>query len=121
MMFAGLVNDGTITSLDDPVNKYLTWWTKDKRDLRSTVTYRMLLSFTSGFGDGHPGQEANTRAARHWRLISNATRVKPALQERLADEIGVKHANLCDESTGNIMDCARSIYDNVKLIGKPGM
>eukprot|EP00438_Fugacium_kawagutii_P016377 Skav203838 [mRNA] locus=scaffold4932:138090:147729:- [translate_table: standard] len=75
MMFAGLVHDGTVSSLEDPVNKYLSWWTKDPKDPRSTaacqhraVTFRMLLTFTSGFGGGHPGEEPNTRAARQWRL-----------------------------------------------------
>ena len=66
MMFAGLVEDGSVR-LDDPIYKHLSWWTKDPKDPRSTVTFRMLLSFTSGFGDGHPGEEANTRAAREWR------------------------------------------------------
>eukprot|EP00971_Amphidinium_carterae_P031053 611159-Amphidinium_carterae.1 len=54
MMFAGLVSDGTVKSLDDPVHKYVPWWTKDPKDMRSTVTFRMLLDFTSGFGDGKP-------------------------------------------------------------------
>merc|ERR1712232_643947 len=73
MMFAGLVNDGTIVSLDDQVSKYLPWWTTDPADPRSTVTFRMLLSFTSGFGGGHPGEEANTLAARRWRLAHNVS------------------------------------------------
>lgn len=34
------------------------------------VTFRMLLTFTSGFGSGHPGEEFNTRAAREWRQQS---------------------------------------------------
>lgn len=29
MMMAGLVNDGTIESLDDLASKYIKWWTKD--------------------------------------------------------------------------------------------
>ena len=53
MMFAGLVNDGSVSSLDDLVSKYLPYWTTSKADLRSTVTLRMLLAFTSGFGGGH--------------------------------------------------------------------
>ena len=55
MMFAGLVNDGTIASLDSKASDYLDWWTKDPSDPRSQVTLRMLLSFTSGFGSGHTG------------------------------------------------------------------
>mmetsp|Transcript_14368 Transcript_14368/g.17151 ORF Transcript_14368/g.17151 Transcript_14368/m.17151 type:complete len:149 (-) Transcript_14368:4-450(-) len=35
MMFAGLVEDGTVKSLEDPVYKYLPWWTKDPKDKRS--------------------------------------------------------------------------------------
>ena len=61
MMFAGLVADGTISSLDTRVNTILPYWTKDASDPRSAITLRMLLTFTSGFGDGHPGLESNTR------------------------------------------------------------
>jgi len=61
MMFTGLVNDGTIKSLDSLANEYVPWWTKDKRDNRSQVTLRHLLSFTSGFGDGSAGQENQTK------------------------------------------------------------
>jgi CubicO group peptidase (beta-lactamase class C family) len=52
MMFVGLVADGSIGSLDDPANKYVSWWTKDATDEKSEITLRQLLSFTSGFGDG---------------------------------------------------------------------
>ena len=51
--------DGTVASLDDPVNRYVPWWTADKSDGRSQVTLRHLLSFTSGFGTGSPGAPAN--------------------------------------------------------------
>ena len=108
MMFAGLVEDGTVKSLDDPVYKYLPWWTKDPKDPRSTVTFRMLLSFTSGFGDGHPGEEANTRQARAWRAK------QPVVSERRLA------AKQCDNTAGDILSCAKWIYENVKLIGKPG-
>jgi len=60
MALLGLVNDGTIASLDDPCSKYVPWWTSDPRDNRSHVTFRHLLSFTSGFGEGHPGEENTT-------------------------------------------------------------
>lgn len=114
MMFAGLVNDGTISSLDDPVSKYLTWWTKDGSDKRSAVTFRMLLSFTSGFGGGHPGEEGNTRAAREWRRAS-----KPANQQQ-AMPIRPTNVSECDTEKGDITKCAFSIYNGVKLIGTPG-
>eukprot|EP00418_Pyrodinium_bahamense_P009870 CAMPEP_0179106766 /NCGR_PEP_ID=MMETSP0796-20121207/49660_1 /TAXON_ID=73915 /ORGANISM="Pyrodinium bahamense, Strain pbaha01" /LENGTH=463 /DNA_ID=CAMNT_0020804809 /DNA_START=23 /DNA_END=1414 /DNA_ORIENTATION=- len=121
MMFAGLVNDGTVASLDDPVFKYLSWWTKDPKDLRSTVTFRMLLSFTSGFGDGHPGEEGNSRAARQWRSARNVSSARrQGLYERLRAEVGEDAATKCDANRGDIMECARSIYENVKLIGVPG-
>lgn len=119
MMFAGLVNDGSIASLDDPVNKYLSWWTKDETDLRSTVTLRMLLTFTSGFGSGHPGQEGNTRPARVWREANQHPRVL-SLSESLTRNGQLKAAELCDTKTGDITECARSIYETVKLIGVPG-
>lgn len=112
MLFAGLVNDGTVASLSDPVNKYLDWWTKDPSDLRSTVTFEMLLSFTSGFGDGHPGEEANTRAARQWRASQGVPRTLRTLKQ----QAGLK----CDQNKGDITECAKSIYETVKLIGKPG-
>lgn len=114
MMFAGLVNDGTITSLDDPVSKYLSWWTKDPKDKRSTVTFRMLLSFTSGFGDGHPGEEANTRAAREWR------RANMPVDRQQAVAVRPLQGDACDVDKGDITKCAKSIYSNVELIGTPG-
>lgn len=115
MMFAGLVADGSVKSLDDPVSKYLHWWTTNPWDRRSTVTLRMLLSFTSGFGDGHPGEEANTRAARQWRGAHNTSKAPKNLESRLAAEDALK----CN-STGDVTECAQSIYTNVKLIGTPG-
>ena len=57
MAVAALVADGTIGSLDDKASKYIDWWTTSAADPRSHVTLRHLLSFTSGFGDGTPGDE----------------------------------------------------------------
>jgi len=48
VMISGLVEDGTM-AYDDPVNKYLSWWSKNETDPRSRVTLRHLLSFTSGY------------------------------------------------------------------------
>mmetsp|Transcript_44094 Transcript_44094/g.104336 ORF Transcript_44094/g.104336 Transcript_44094/m.104336 type:complete len:457 (-) Transcript_44094:190-1560(-) len=120
MMFAGLVNDGHVKSFDDPVHKYLPWWTKDPKDLRSTVTFRMLLDFTSGFGDGAPGEEENSRAAREWRKANNVERTGSDLKSRLEAEIGVEAAKPCDTNTGDVLACGKSIYSGVKLIGNPG-
>jgi len=109
MMFAGLVDDGKIESLDDPLGKYLSWWTKNESDPRSTVTTRMLLSFTSGFGGGHPGEEMNTRQARRWRNDNDIF-----LENFMAS------ADACNATTGDVVECAKGIYTNVKLIGTPG-
>jgi len=120
MMVTGLVNDGTV-GLDDPVNQHLKWWTTDPADDRSQVTLRMLLSFTSGFGDGHPGQQFNTRAARKWRQENNVQRDPiESLHSKLVRELGSAAADPCNQTTGDISACAESIYKNVKLIGKPG-
>jgi hypothetical protein len=56
MMFVGLVADGTIRSLDAKASEYVSWWATEAGDLKSQVTLRQLLSFTSGFGTGAPGQ-----------------------------------------------------------------
>lgn len=57
MMFVGLVADGTIRSLDAKASEYVRWWATEVGDPKSQVTLRHLLSFTSGFGTGAPGQE----------------------------------------------------------------
>ena len=113
MMFAGLVHDGTVASFDDPVSKYLDYWTTDKNDLRSMVTLRHLLTFTSGFGGGHPGDEGNTRVAREYRRTRGSSTKPP-------------HISACDANNGTIAGCAEAIYSQVggqggaKLIGTPG-
>lgn len=114
MMVAGLVEDGTIKSLDDPVSKYLSWWTTNESDSRSLVTVRSLLSFTSGFGGGGPGAEFNTRKAREWRKRHGVQGFK--------DESGLPSGltSDCNSVTGDIMKCARQIYETVELVGKPG-
>ena len=114
MMFAGMVAQGHVASLDDPVNKYLSWWTKDPKDLRSTVTFRMLLTFTSGFGDGHPGEFFNAKASRIWRN-------EHGIPERKYDVHGLDEiGDPCDAKSGDITQCAQSIYKTVKLNGVPG-
>jgi len=116
LMFAGLVADGTFASLDSKVSDYLPWWTTDPADDRSLVTIRMLLSFTSGFGDGDPGLEGNTRAAREWRKANGRGE---AQQITLATH-GPADPAPCNALLGNTSACVRSIYDTVELIGTPG-
>lgn len=53
-----LVEEGLL-GLDDHPQDYLEWWTSDPEDMRSSVTLRQLLAFTSGFsgmpfGDNTP-------------------------------------------------------------------
>lgn len=50
----GAVVDGHL-KLDDPINQYLDFWTKDPTDERSEITLRHLLSFTSGYYNSGPG------------------------------------------------------------------
>jgi len=90
MMMVGLVQDGTIGSLDDLASKYVPWWSKDPKDLKSTITLRHLLSFTSAFGGGVPGQENTTKTC----MDSNATT--------------------------DYLACARQIYELTNLSGTPG-
>ena len=59
MALAGVVADGAIHSLDSLVSDYVPWWSTNKSDPRAHVTLRHLLSFTSGFGTGQPGNESD--------------------------------------------------------------
>merc|ERR1719313_2530960 len=99
MMFVGLVNDGTIKSLDDPAHKYVTWWTSDPKDKRSRVTLRHLLSFTSGFGGGAPGLAGQT------------------VKDNVDDASATKCLN---NRFGNYLSCAQAIYETVSMLGEPG-
>ena len=90
MMMVGLVADGTIGSLDDKASKYVPWWTTDPEDLKSTVTLRHLLSFTSAFGGGIPGQDNTTKTC----MDSN--------------------------KTTDYMACAQQIFAQTNLSGTPG-
>ena len=91
MMLAGLVADGTIKSLDSKVHDYVPWWTKNFTDPRAHVTLRHLLSFTSGFGFGKPGNETEHGArCMGW------------------------HFNISFE------ECAQIVYDTTEMWGWPG-
>lgn len=111
IMFASMVDDGTIASLDDPVHKYLSYWSRSPSDKRSLITVRMLLDFTSGLGHGGPGQEMNTRAARAWRTKHNVPRGGLSLPNVTKD---------CDLFEGDISLCAKAIYETVNISGTPG-
>ena len=100
MMFVGLVQDGTISSLDAFASDYVPWWSSSRTcqnvstcDAKGNITIRQLLSFTSGFDDGEvPGGGGG----------SNAT-------------------NCLDNSaTGNFVACAQQIYGALNLTGSPG-
>ena len=101
MMFTGLVQDGTIASLDSYASDYIPWWSTDRTchnvtqcDAKGNITIRNLLSFTSGFDTGEvPGGGGG----------------------------GSSNATQClDNSKGNYDQCARAIYQNLNLTGSPG-
>jgi hypothetical protein len=91
MMVTGLVKDGTIGSLDDFAHNYVPWW--DKTGEKGQVTVRQLLSFTSGFGEGTPGNENSTSTC-----MDNATNYP-----------GVTYDS-----------CAQMLFKNTTLHGTPG-
>lgn len=103
MTMAGLVNDGTIHSLDDPVHKYLDWWTNDKADNRSYVTLSHLLSFTSGFGDGAPGANGVKHGPRS-SVYSGS----------------VDRGSCLGANNYTVLECAKWLYNNSKTYGRPG-
>ena len=63
LMFAGLVDDAAVDiSLDSLASAYVPWWSTDRAaDAKANITVRHLLSFTSAFGSGIPGDENITR------------------------------------------------------------
>lgn len=97
MMFLKLVEEGTI-GLRTPVNNYIDWWTKDPKDPRSNVTLEHLLSFTSGFGGGHPGRKGMMKLE------------KPQFD-----------ATKCTERRNyDFVKCGKEIYETVEVMGNPG-
>jgi serine-type D-Ala-D-Ala carboxypeptidase/endopeptidase len=94
MMVLGLVADGTIASLDDRVNKYLKWWSNSTDELKSRITVRQLLSFTSGFGGGSAGSEELTNTCM--------------------DNTSLPLAH-------DYMACAQHLYETTNLTGLPGL
>lgn len=99
MMLLGLVDDGTIKSLDDPVHLYVKWWTSDVKDKRSKVTLRHLLSFTSGFGGGAPGLAG----------------------QMVGENSDNSSSTMClDNPRANYLSCAKAIYQSVSMQGEPG-
>lgn len=112
MMVAGLVNDGTISSLDDLCSKYFDWWTTDEKDPRSRVQIKHLLSFTSGFGGGHPGNEhVNVGRRPSYKIRALAGEFDPPKPTP---------AVCIDEPKKDIEDCAKAIYTYVNHTGEPG-
>jgi len=111
--------------LRSPVQKHWTprhavhVWDRLELSRSQMETLRHLLSFTSGFGDGHPGLESNSRAARQWRKEKNVSRVH-GLQATLESQGHAAAGLQCNTTTGDITVCAKSVYETVKLIGTPG-
>jgi CubicO group peptidase (beta-lactamase class C family) len=101
--FTNLVNAGVFPNLDVKPSEYLPYWTTNKTDLRSKVTLRNFLSFTSGFGGGAPGLENNGRLGLR------------GLDARLADDPPCMY-NLSSDFAA----CSKQIYEQVKLEGEPG-
>jgi CubicO group peptidase (beta-lactamase class C family) len=89
------------------------WWTTDPTDKRSKVTLRQLLTFTSGFGDGHPGDEHLN--ARRLHKIRGGPRLE-------SDDFDTtpNPSDCVYNYTDTIDNCAQTIYNNVKMIGEPG-
>jgi len=107
MMLAGVVNEGLVDSLDDPVNKYLDWWTKDKHDNRSYVTLAHLLSFTSGFGNGAPGANGVKTGSR-------------SDVQRNGNLLHSEEDSCLDDSSYTVLECAKQLYNTTKTYGRPG-
>ena len=100
MMFAGLVADGTISSLDALASEYVPWWSKDTScrnasacDAKGNITVRHLLSFTSGFDDG---ETAGGGAAPGKSCMDDAN------------------------PKGGYEGCAKELYHTYNLTGRPG-
>ena len=92
MGLLGLVADGTVPSLDAKVASYVDWWKPtNASDPRGNITMRHLLSFTSGFGEGSPGDENSTATC-----MDNATYAP------------------------GFLSCAQNVYRTIKLTGPPG-
>lgn len=93
MMFAGLVDDGTVRSLDSLASDYVPWWSTDRfNDRKANVTVRQLLSFTSGFDDG---EQAGGGSINATTCMDNSTAFE-------------------------FDDCARQIYNSTNMTGAPG-
>lgn len=77
VMISGLVADGTL-AYDDLASKHLSFWTTNRKDPRSRVTLRHLLSFRSGYlKDGFAGAVCTTNHSNFMtcaeRLYQNMT------------------------------------------------
>lgn len=87
---------GTI-KWDDTVNKYIDWWTKDPSDGRSKVTFRHLMSQTSG-------------------LIEDTT-----FAHALGLQDVIAHADIGWRNTKIVLETScRKIFDNTPATINPG-
>lgn len=125
MMLAGAVADGTILSLDDPVHRYLKWWTISQQDPRSRVTLRHLLTFTSGFGDGNPGDNAELSEAPALQR-KRSTRREVLLADAPPSHDKSDPLACMGNQSSDFEACAKTIYTVVGgehgelLYGEPG-
>jgi len=95
MMLAGLVDDGTIKSLDSFASDYVPWWSSDRaNEAKANITIRQLLSFTSGFDDG---EQAGGGSDNSTTCMDNYT------------------------SPLGFDGCAKQIYASTNLSGTPGL
>ena len=125
MMLAGAVADGTILSLDDPVHRYLKWWTISQQDPRSRVTLRHLLTFTSGFGDGNPGDNSELSKAPALQR-KRSTRREVLLADAPPSHDKSDPLACMGNQSSDFEACAKTIYTVVGgehgelLYGEPG-
>lgn len=94
MALAGLVNDGTIKSLDSYASDYISWWSTDRvHDPKANITLRHLLSFTSGFDDGETAGGGGNGAS--------------TCMDNITSPLG-------------FLGCAEHIYRKTNMTGLPG-
>lgn len=87
-------------SLDDPLHKYLDWWSADPSDETSLVTIRHVLSMTTG-------------------MISDGGSIRgdPSTPFYNVSTVPERAFLLCSLRKGNVSTCAQAMYDAVDISG----